>query len=304
MLAGTEEAFHAGKSCEVTKPTRAIDALLAGLIDYAGLYPPANLDMRSAVHNYLQYRESPHASVLGRFVVNLDRFDELRTIAGESLADMPLSVILPPGVDLNALPDVFNDDLGRVTFECKVTVPADIESISAQLPDHAECYFEIPMEPAPEEFLDRIAFRGARVKLRTGGMVEEAIPSTQTVALMLQALAGRHLPFKATAGLHHAVRSRYPLTYATDSNTGLMHGFLNLAFAAMQTNFHGAAAEILRTLEEQDADAWQVTPETIRCRGLLWSTDQVRAVREHFFLSFGSCSFEEPIRDLETMGWL
>ena len=83
MLAGIEETVHAREPLEVNDGTTAIETLLAGLIDYAGLYPPASLDMRAAVENYRQYRGGKHAFALGRFIVDIDRVDELRAAAGE-----------------------------------------------------------------------------------------------------------------------------------------------------------------------------------------------------------------------------
>ena len=77
MLAGTEEAVHARKPFEVSDGKSAIETLLAGLIDYAGLYPPASLDMGSAVENYRAYRSGKHAFALGRFIVDINRMDEL-----------------------------------------------------------------------------------------------------------------------------------------------------------------------------------------------------------------------------------
>ena len=77
----------------------AVTALLSGLIDYAGLYPPAGLDMRSAVRNYLSYRRGRNAMALGRFIVEVNRLEELRAVAGDSLRDMPLSVIASPKTD-------------------------------------------------------------------------------------------------------------------------------------------------------------------------------------------------------------
>ena len=61
MLAGIEETVHAREPLEVSDGPTAIEALLAGLIDYAGLYPPASLDMRAAVENYRKYRGGKHA---------------------------------------------------------------------------------------------------------------------------------------------------------------------------------------------------------------------------------------------------
>lgn len=304
MLAGIEEAVHAGKSFQVNGERTAVETLLAGLIDYAGLYPPASLDMHTAVRNYLQYLQGPHLTVLGRFIVNLDRIDELRTVAADAFPDMPLSVILPPHTDFSTLPEVIGEVLDRASLECKVSQPSDIEHITARLPAQTECYFEIMMTPESEILLDTMVVHCGRAKLRMGGVVTDAFPSPKSVVSMLQALAQRHLAFKATAGLHHPVRSSHAYTDEPDSGEGMMHGFLNLVFAAMLLHYGDDPIEALHTLEEQDAHAFQVTPEAIRCRETLWSIDQLRAMREHFFRSFGSCSFEQPISDLEAMGWL
>lgn len=84
----------------------------------------------------------------------------------------------------------------------------------------------------------------------------------------------------------------------------MMHGFINLASAAAVL-FHGGAEEDAKDLlEEQNSSAWQVSDEAIAWRSLRWSADELRRVREQFFLSFGSCSFTEPIEDLEKLGWL
>ena len=304
MLAGIAETVHAWKSFEVSDEKSAVEALLAGLIDYAGLFPPAGLDMRTAVRHYLAYREGMHRAALGRFVVSLDRLGELRTAAEDSFAEMRLSVILAPGTDLSTLPEAPGNARDRCTFECKVREPSEIERVTAQSSPSTDCYFEIPMDSTSEPLLEAIALHGARAKLRTGGVVSEAFPSAKAVVWMLQALAERRLVFKATAGLHHPVRSRHRYTYQPDSSEGMMHGFLNVVFAATVLHFGGSAGEALHVLEEEDPQSWQVTPESIRCRASLWSADQLRAVREHFFVSFGSCSFEEPMSDLEAMGWV
>ncbi len=57
-------------------------------------------------------------------------------------------------------------------------------------------------------------------------------------------------------------------------------------------------------LEEQEMEAWRVTQDAIVWRSLHWTAEEMRMVRERFFMSFGSCSFTEPIEDLEKLGWL
>jgi hypothetical protein len=301
VLAGIEEALQTavGKSQE---EMTAVETLIAGLFDYAGLYPPASLDMQTAVRNYLQYSESAQRGALGRFVVSVDRIDEVRSAAGASFSEMKLSLLVAADADLGPVSELLSEP-GGVTLECKANQVADIERVCAQLPAHTECYFEIPMA-AGEELLDAIKANGARAKLRMGGVVAEAFPAAKSITVMLQALAERHLAFKATAGLHHPIRSRHPFTYASNSAAGTMHGFLNLAFAATLLHFGGTAGEALHILEEEDPGAWRVSSDAIQCRAFRWTIDQLREMREQFFISIGSCSFEEPMRDLELLGWL
>lgn len=282
----------------------AIEAALSGLIDYAGLYPPAALDMSAAVRSYLEYRESRRAFILGRFIVNIARLDEMRQAAGNAFRSMRLSVIAAPDTDPQLIARHVGDGFRIESVEIKCDEPAGAMRITEHLPPTIERYFEIPVSASASEWIDALASIPARAKLRMGGVVDEAFPSANAVALMLSALAGEQLPFKATAGLHHPIRSRHPFTYAAASASGTMHGFLNVLFAAALLYSGGEAGEALRTLEEEDAGAWRVTPNTIGCRAFEWTADQLHHVRRRFFLSFGSCSFVEPVRDLEAMGWL
>jgi hypothetical protein len=43
--------------------------LLTGLIDYAGLFPPAKLSLDQAIRNYAAYRQCPERWMLGKFVI-------------------------------------------------------------------------------------------------------------------------------------------------------------------------------------------------------------------------------------------
>ena len=281
-----------------------IDGLLTGLIDYAGLYPPAGLDMRSAVQNYLAYGENKHAFALGRFIVDLNRLSELRAVAGDSVRNLRLSVIASPNSEWHALYALIHNGVQIDAIEVKAVYLSDIERIRRSIPSDVTTYFELPVHPPAGDLLEAVSAAGARVKLRMGGVVADAFPSTASVAETMNALRDCRLAFKATAGLHHPVRSRHPFTYAADSPTGTMHGFVNLCCAAALMHFGGETCEAKLLLDEQDLSSWQVTPDTIAWRSYRWSADQLREVREKFLISFGSCSFEEPIHDLETLGWL
>ena len=282
----------------------ALDTLLAGLIDYAGLYPPAGLDMPTAVRNYLDYRNSEHASVLGRFIVDVSRLDLLRAAAGQSLGEMRLSVIVPPDADGTALLDAADRGFAIESIEVKMQDRSAMERISSALSKSAERYFEIPLVPDSCAALDAIAAVGARAKLRMGGITPDAFPATDAVVDTLQALAQRNIAFKATAGLHHPIRSRHRLTYAPDSISAVMHGFLNLFTAAAIVQSGGSAADARQALDEQSPSAFHISEDGFGWRDFAWSTEQIHSMRKRMFVSVGSCSFTEPIADLEAIGWL
>lgn len=246
--------------------TASLRALLEGLIDYAGLFPPAALSMQDAVRNYARYREEQYAWALGRFVVPADR-------AHEVPPEFPLSIL---GID-----------------EVKAASAEDVERIAAEANGRV-VYVEIN----EVGLLDAIARHRLRAKIRTGGVTADAFPPIADVAQFLRACKQSGVAFKATAGLHHPLRCVKPLTYAADAPTGTMHGFLNVFLAAALLEH---ADEILR---EEDPRAFAFDDDGASWRGHRVSTDALRVMRRDFATSFGSCSFEEPIGDLRAFGWL
>jgi hypothetical protein len=304
MLAGTQEAFQAASAGKAKEKMTAIDTLLAGLFDYAGLYPPASLSLHTAATRYLEHRSSPRASALGRFIVNLDRLDEVRAIAADSLGDFTLSVIAAENSDWAVLAKQIDSGLPIESVEIKCTQLYEIENIIQQIPHHVVAYFEVPIHANSVPALEAIQIAGARAKIRMGGVVPEAIPSVPDVAQMLKTLADLRLPFKATAGLHHPLRSKHLLTYHPQSPAGVMHGFVNLSAAAALLFFGGEVEEATRLLADENPVAWQVRADSLRWRDRSWTAGQLGTLRRDFFFGIGSCSFEEPIHDLESLGWL
>ena len=282
----------------------AIETLLAGLFDYAGLYPPASLSLRSAANNYLEYRLSKHAGALGRFILNLDRLDEFRSVTADSSHHFALSVIAAENTDWAALAHGINSGLRFECLEIKCSEPSAIKRIAQQLPRNMMAYFEVPIHPSSRVALKTIQENGARAKIRMGGVVPDAIPSVFDVAQMLKTLVDLRLPFKATAGLHHPLRSKQALTYNLEGPTGTMHGFVNLSCAAALLFFGGDVEEARCLLDEEDPAAWEIRADSLRWRNQAWTADQIANIRRDFFLGIGSCSFEEPIHDLESLGWL
>jgi hypothetical protein len=171
------------------------------------------------------------------------------------------------------------------------------------LPAARALYVEFAPERATE-VLPVLADRGARAKIRMGGVTPEAIPGVDSVAQFLTTCARERVAFKATAGLHHAVRGMHALTDVPGSPRATMHGFLNLFLAAALAYFGADQHAIVRTLAEEDASAFRLDDEVIRWHDHTLITDQVERVRGHFAMSFGSCSFTEPVDDMKEMGWI
>jgi len=145
---------------------------------------------------------------------------------------------------------------------------------------------------------------GAFAKVRTGGLTPESIPSSEAIADFLAAAASRRIAFKATAGLHHPIRSLRPLTYAAGSPCATMHGFVNV-FVAATFAWQGAQRDvILDVLNDADSGAFQFPTGELRWRGRSVAVAEIQSARRDFAHSFGSCSFAEPIADLRALGWL
>lgn len=301
MLAGTQKAIRPGSGIE--PEMNASEAAFTRLIDYAGLYPPAALEMGTAVQNYLRYRRHKCAWVLGRFIVDISRLGEFREAAGSELGDMPLSVIAKIDTDPAEITQAVAEGFRIESVEMKCAEPLNVARARERIPESLQCFFEIPLRPGCTGAIDAIAAVGARAKLRMGGVVPEAFPPPQHVVEKLHLLSDRRVSFKATAGLHHPLRSQHKLTDAPGSPFGTMHGFLNLLCAVALIRFEGDTTEGRAVLEEQSSEAFRVTPAAVCARGHEWNVEQIREVRQ-FFVSFGSCSFTEPIHDLEALGWL
>jgi hypothetical protein len=286
----------------------AAEALLRRIVDYAGLFPPASLDMPSAVRNYQEYLQGEHGWMLGSFLVPAARLDEFtaafeNVCCGERERPWELSIVCAGADDAGRIASFRQGAVFIGSLETKAADPRTAEEILEKLPAARARYVEISPDRAAE-VLPVLADRGARAKIRTGGVTADSIPAPAAVAEFLSACLRERVPFKATAGLHHAVRGTRSLTGEPESPRATMHGFLNVFLAAALAYFGAEPDAILRTLTEEDALAFRLDDEVIRWHSLTFITDQIERVRAEFAMSFGSCSFTEPIDDMKEMGWI
>ncbi len=139
---------------------------------------------------------------------------------------------------------------------------------------------------------------GFGAKIRCGGLEPAAFPQPREIAAFLASAARHGVPYKATAGLHHPIRHK-------DPKTGfVMHGFLNLLFASVFADRGAGEAALTECLESEDPQAFAFDQDGLRWRDLRATTGQVQQARDRGFAAYGSCSFAEPVDDLQALALL
>ena len=323
--------------------TPGIRTLLDEIVDYAGLFPPADLSLHRALQNYAEYRQGDEAWMLSRFVLPVRRLPDLTAYGGLFKEGEPyvFSVLGTGGGTADTFLDAFERDLevietfdeeqgGRVQVDV-MEVPLPDDLVGASHDDLAsflgsvdrtlvragtaklDLFLEVPMRrdavAALPALCAAVADHNSRqavparsvvgLKLRCGGDAPSDVPSVEDVAALITACRDASIPFKATAGLHHPVR------HYDDGLDTEMHGFLNIFAAAVLAAEEGLdSPDVEAILREDSADNFRFLKNAVGWRDLTASLDGVRHARDTLALSFGSCSFEEPIdhlRDLELL---
>jgi hypothetical protein len=266
------------------------------------------------VRNYASYRGSGFAWMLGRFILPVSRLDEFLESAGDLIkpGENPWRLSVLAGEDLY-------DTIKRINFsnsqnapavvcdtlEVKANTVSKIENTVKLLPSNVAAYHEISTGDNFPDLVSALALHGQRAKIRTGGVKGEDFPSSRDIIRFVRTCQAANVPFKATAGLHHPLRCYRPLTYAADAPHGTMHGFLNML---MMTGFarEGFRPQLLEQIMEEEFDEGFA----FRDSGVSWRNEydlslaHIERLRSKGMNSFGSCSFEEPIADLQGLGLL
>lgn len=269
------------------------ESLFAGLCDDAAVFPPGNLPLEQAVSAHLRHVRSAHAELVGPLVLAVDHLARL----AEAVADVPadaveLAVTAPLPRVGDALAAAGSVPAARLTaLEVALpqgTQPHDVApALDAALGDRDMTVFvEVPRDGHQADVLAELAGAGYLAKFRTGGERAELYPDEKELAASVVAAVQAGVPYKATAGLHHAVRN-------TDPVTGFeQHGFLNL-LTATAVALGGADESQLAALLA-DRDGVHVA-ERVRTLG-----PEVRQA----FRSFGTCSIAEPVAELAGLDLL
>ncbi|MBA3293889.1 MAG: hypothetical protein H0T40_09185 [Geodermatophilaceae bacterium] len=268
--------------------------LFGAMVDDAALFPPGNAAMPDALAAHPHHLAGTYGFLVGRFLCPASRVPELAQ-AWSRPAPLSVGVIADTGLDgLNdAIIQILTDpqlELGAVEIMLPRGSGVDaLGDILAALPG-VTGYVELPRGQDFSAELDAIAVAGREAKFRTGGTAFGAVPTPEELADFITACVARRVPFKCTAGLHHAI-------CGTEDEAGnTQHGFLNVLLATQAAVLGEGDEEILGWLREG-------SPEVI--------VHALRAMHEHdarrvrtSFVGFGSCSVSEPVAELTGLGLL
>jgi hypothetical protein len=289
----------------------SLRALLSGVVDYAGIFPPAKLPLDEAIRNYALYRQDADAWILGRFVARADMPPKELTF--------PLSIVARGGDERTALLKSVAADLKAIESFRSVNAyelkgPFDPESVLSAadlvLGSGAVLFYEIAfigdwrrrigeVAAAVAAFNTDYPDDRAALKLRCGGLEASAFPSVEQAAFVLHACRDAGVSLKFTAGMHHPIRR-----FDADIQTH-MHGFINVFTAGVLAHARRLGAQELGLiLANEDASDFVFTEDGLKWKDQHASTAEILTARREFVTSFGCCSFDEPRDDLRALGWL
>ena len=283
----------------------AVRAMFTKIVDYAGLFPPAQLAMPEAVAEYDAARHGTHAWMLGRFIVPVSRAQEMLTMLpdGEPFAVSVILDAVPQGLAQAA--KLQSSDALRVQALEIVLEPDQIDDFARAAKDagfgDTPSYVELRRdlwERDTQRAMPALAAAGLGAKVRCGGADASAFPAPAQLAKFIYSASRCSVPFKATAGLHHPIRH-------VDTATGAhMNGFLNLLAASAMARAGADREELVEPLACEDGAQFQFDDRGFRFNGHRVDVPEIEAMRREGFVSYGSCSFSEPVADLRAMNLL
>ena len=290
---------------------------MTGLIDYAGLFPPASLDIQKVLDNYTTYLESKEGWMLGRCILPASQLYRVACYPG-----IRCSVIVSPAVSDEEFEQLYN-------FSC---TNGCVEMIETRLPENIKSpellsdYFlrlqsrvsqaglqDVQLFVEAKNVADAAAaivafnksgsgadvIRNVGYKLRCGGMEKQVFPSPEKVAEVICLCRNYDIPIKFTAGMH------LPFRNYSDEIKVMQHGFVNIFCAALLCwGCDLSRKEIIECLCDENASHFRFMDESFSWKNKMISVSEMKRFRQNRVISFGSCSFTEPIEGLRSLGLL
>lgn len=290
----------------------AFEALLEGVFDFAGLFPPAALPMDQAVRQFDQHLMSDEAWLVSRFVVPItwlaDFESELKSLGPEAIEEGPWPVVIL-GSSLEAA-ESDSAAVARAALslgEAAAIESCEVKASSGEIKKSAlvkfatrpfdERYIELPWTSDQSDAICQIAeVEGIGVKARLGGLEASAFPTPMQVARFIRTALDAELPYKFTAGLHHPMRH-------FDAELGIqMHGFVNVLYAGALAYVNDLAEkEIVEILSDEDPTSFMQVGNAIKWGTWEANEDEIIDFRD-LFRTIGSCSISDPAEGIAGRG--
>lgn len=312
------------------------------IIDYAGMFPPSGLPFDEAFTNYLSYNDHTCSSFLSRFIIpagvipKVSGFDEEIRKRNRTV---PFSILLPPAESreefiseitkklkpVHDLKAYFQGLVSTDVLETRIPLSvaeADRNEIKETLLElistiidadlnvthlFVETHFSDDWLKTVPVFIKSISEINEKhdlplsigFKLRCGGTEAHQFPDIQQVALAIEECEQHKLAMKFTAGLHH------PIRHFNESVDTKMHGFINV-FGAAALLFHNKidASDLPLILSDEHDGSFIFDDQFFSWKQASIPTKQIIEARDRFCMSYGSCSFIEPIEDLTHLNLL
>jgi hypothetical protein len=320
------------------EPVESLRVFGKNLIDYAGLFPPASLNLAQAFNNFIMYLDGNYKWMLSRFIIPAKKLGELAELMNRvKYSDnliLPFSVLGSGGDTFDEFAYNFESDLKYIIefqnkFGKRVTTdvyetrlpgilveegsPKDLSGLMSivsgtfekTLGRKVNVFYEavlkddfniMAVKTAEAISLYNGKSSSAGFKLRTGGTAAGAFPTPEEIAFAIFSCIEYNIPMKCTAGLHHPIR-HYDESVQTN-----MHGFLNVFGAGILAYSCGLdEAETIDILNEEDPYTFHFSEDGIEFKDYEVTIDEIKEAREKFMVSYGSCSFDDPVDDLKTM---
>jgi hypothetical protein len=302
---------------------------MSRIIDYAGMYPPANLPLEEAFKNFMEYQDSPDSWMLSRFVIPAKRLPHLTPLMPATPDGLTFTTLGRSGSSVDKflanlkldIDDIlaFRETHGAtvVVDMFEVALPSSALTDATQTHDLAKSASDMLNKNGITAFFESSSGEGWQLraenliralrklkdrhvgfKLRTGGVTADAFPSTEQVAWAIATVRDAGVPIKCTAGLHH------PIRHFNDSVQTKIHGFLNVFGAGVLAERHGLTQTQIKTiLEDENPEHFTFDENGFTLKDLRVVNSEI-ATSRLFATSFGSCSFDEPREDLKQLGLL
>ncbi len=308
-----------------------LQALLANSIDYAGVFPPAELSLQDAVHECSRFQSQADSWMLGSFICPAAKIEQFYSLSESFPSRQSVSIVARATSNAeNALEDLqrlvkaveqFQESHGDFVKVVALELKPPFDVLDGSPDAHPAVFLEAVMELLhPSTLADQVFYElqlsrqsvdtmslfaatnsglPLGLKLRTGGLEPAAFPTVDEVASFIAACRDASVFWKATAGLHQPLRHY-------DSEIGAWHhGFLNMFAAAVFAQIYNLTEhEIRKVLESEKGSEFRFGPEYLCWNDFKATKEQIESARLQSLVSFGSCSFDEPREGLQALGLL